>query len=311
MNKIEVINRLKPILYNLKEKNTWLTGKLSMALAQILIESAWLKSSPQNNCLGIKVPKVKKKGIWIPSPRIPENRRQLLWTHEWNASKNKYIKVQDWFMTYQSIEACIESGYIKILELSRYKETRDCINWWDSTNYIRINGYATSPTYTDTLRNLILKEKLYTIDWTRDYNWPMMLNFDWGETFSPVRFKGKTYPRVIEAPKILWPNIVELAKSLQIGREIIDQPFIITPNGAWGRITEYNFQCGGALDSQHLYWNAADIYTPKGLTTYQFYKIMLEKTDCPRFGIGSNFLHIDRKKDKDGNLLPETVWNYK
>ncbi len=302
MNKKEVIARLKPILDRLSYKYGWLLHKKSLSMAQILIESAWLKSAPGNNCLGIKVPK--KQIDTIKS-------KQLLWTKEWDAVKGKYVDVQAWFMTYSSIEACIESGYIKTLSLDRYKETRECIDWWDATNQIRLDGYATSPVYTDTLRNIILKEQLYKIDWIRDYDWPLEVNFDWGEFFSPVRFRGITYSRVIEPPKERWGNVVDLAEQLQIGRSEIGKPFIITPRGAAGRITEYNYVSGGAKESQHLIWNAADIYNPKGYTTYQFYAVMNKKTDCSGYGIGSNFLHIDRRKDKDGNLIrPKKVWNY-
>jgi hypothetical protein len=298
MNKQEVINRLKPIIDRIGYKNKWLLHKKSLAMAQIIIESNWLRSSPKNNCLGIK---------W--TSKYPESRKQMLWTKEW--VNGKYVSVLAPFLTFQSIEQCIEEGYIRILSLDRYKETREAIDWWDATNQIRIDGYATSPVYSDTLRNLILKEQLYKIDWIRPYDWQLELNFLWGETFSPVRFKGKTYTRVIESPLEYWPNIIDLATQLQIGRDFIGQPFVITPRGAWGRITEYNYQCGGAKASQHLEWNAGDIYTPKKLTTYEFYKIMNEKTDCSGYGIGSNFLHIDRRKDKDRKLIkPPKVWYY-
>lgn len=290
MNKIEVINRLKPIAYNLRSKNRWLDGKLSMAMAQIVIESKWLKSAPGNNCLGIKVPK-DKIDIW--------KNKQLLWTKEWDASKGKYIDIQAWFMTYSSIEDCIKNGYIRILDLDRYKETRDCVDWWDATNYIRINGYATSPVYTNTLRNLILKEKLYSIDWYHGFEEKITENFKWGETYSNVRFNGKTYKRIIEAPKPMWIDIVDLAIELQKGRNFIGQPFIVTNNGGWYRMIEYNFQAGGASDSQHLYANGVDIYAPKGFTVYEFYKIMRMKTNCTGYGLGikDKFLHIDRKKN--------------
>ncbi|OFW47181.1 MAG: hypothetical protein A2163_04015 [Actinobacteria bacterium RBG_13_35_12] len=298
MNKTEVINRLKPTLYNLRRKHDWLTGKLSLSMAQIIIESNWLKSAPKNNCLGIK---------W--TSKYPESRKQMLWTKEW--VNGKYVSVLAPFLTFKSIEECIEEGYIRILKLDRYKETRDCIDWWDATQNIRIDGYCTSPTYTDTLRNLILKEKIYEIDWLRPYDWQLDINFLWGETFSPVRFKGITYTRIIEAPKDKWGNVVDLAIQLQIGRDFVGQPFIITPRGAWGRITEYNYQAGGAKESQHLFWNGADIYNPKKLITYEFYKIMNEKTDCSGYGLGSNFLHIDRRKDKEGKLVsPKKVWHY-
>ncbi len=297
MNKQEIKEKLNSIVDNLANKYDWLKHKKSLAIAQIIIESNWLKSAPKNNCLGIK---------W--TSKYPESRKQMLRTKEW--INGKYITVRAPFVTFESIEQCIEEGYISILNLPRYKETREAIDWWDATNFIRINGYATSPSYTDTLRNLILKEKIYEFDWFRPYNWQLELNFLWGETFSPVRFKGKTYRRIIEAPKRYWGNIVDLAYELQEGRSIIGLPFIITPNGAWGRIDEYNYQCGGVKDSQHLYWNATDIYNPKGYSSYKFYTIMKDNTYCSGYGLGANFLHIDRKKDDKGKLVKTRVWYY-
>ena len=294
MIKQEVLAKLKPIALNLQSKHSWLKGKLSLLMAQIIIESNWLKSTHQGNCLGIK---------W--TSKYPESRKQMLQTKEW--VKGKYIPVLAPFLTFESIEECIEEGYIRILKLDRYKETRDSIDWWDATNFIRINGYATSPTYTDTLRNLILKEKLYTIDWFHDYNDELTENFIWGETFSNVQFKGKRYYRIIEAPKPMWGNIVDLADQLQIGRDYIGKPFVVTRNGGWYRITEYNYQVGGAKESQHIIANGVDIYTPRGLSSYQFYKIMESKTDGTGFGVSekNRFLHFDRKKN-----VNKRVWYY-
>ena len=291
MDKQQVLNILKSIAYNLQSKHYWLKGKLSLLLAQIIIESNWLKSTHQGNCLGIKVPK-SKIDIW--------KNKQLLWTHEW--INGKYVKVQCWFMTYPSIEACIESGYIKTLSYARYKETRESIDWWDATNLIRINGYATSPVYTNTLRNLILKQKLYTVDWSYDYNEPIFDNFIWGETFSNVQFKGKRYYRIIEPPEIYLPNTVDLVRELQLGRNYIGKPFVVN---SWYRIGDYNSYIGGVPNSQHRLSNASDIRTPKGLTSYQFYKIMEEKTDCTGYGIGRRYCHFDRKAN-----VKKRIWYY-
>lgn len=289
MTKSEVINRLKPIACNLQNKNTWLKGKLSLLMAQIIIESNWLKSTHKGNCLGIK---------W--TSKYPESRKQMLWTYEW--VHGKYEKVLAPFLTFKSIEQCIEEEYIRILKLNRYKETRDSIDWWDATNFIRINGYATSKTYTNTLRNLILRHKLYTIDWFHNYNLELTENFIWGETFSNVRFKGKTYRRIIEPPKIYWTDTVDLATQLQKGRDYIGKPFVVNN---WYRVDHYNSYVGGVPGSQHKISNAADIRNPKGLNSYQFYKIMDGLTDCTGYGIGRRYCHFDRKKN-----TKKRVWYY-
>ena len=289
MTKQQVLNKLKPIAYNLQSKYPWLKGKLSLLLAQIICESNWLKSTHQGNCLGIK---------W--TSKYPESRKQMLQTREW--VKGKYIPVLAPFLTFDSIEQCIEEGYVRILNLARYKETRDSIDWWDATNFIRINGYATSPSYTDTLRNLILKEKLYTVDWFHDYNDRLTSNFIWGETFSNVQFKGKRYYRVIEPPGMYWNNTIDLAEQLREGRDYIGKPFVVN---SWYRIDDYNSFIGGASNSQHKLSNASDIKTPKGMTSYEFYKIMEEKTDCTGYGIGKRYCHFDRKAN-----VKKRIWYY-
>ena len=289
MDKQQVLNILKSIAYNLQSKHYWLKGKLSLLLAQIIIESNWLKSTHQGNCLGIK---------W--TAKYPESRKQMLQTREW--VKGKYIPVLAPFLTFDSIEQCIEEGYVRILNLARYKETRDSIDWWDATNFIRINGYATSKNYTDTLRNLILKQKLYTVDWFHDCDDELTANFIWGEIFSNVQFKGRRYYRVIEPPEQYWTNTIHLAKQLQIGRDYIDKPFVVN---SWYRIDDYNSFIGGASNSQHKLSNASDIKTPKGMTSYQFYKIMEEKTDCTGYGIGRRYCHFDRKAN-----VKKRIWYY-
>ena len=114
MNKKQVIDRLTPIINNLAIRHNWLEGKKSMALAQIIIESGWLRHSPGNNCLGIK---------W--TSKYPESKKQMLWTKEW--INGKYISVKAPFVKFESIEECIEEGYVRILNLNRYKETRDSL----------------------------------------------------------------------------------------------------------------------------------------------------------------------------------------
>jgi len=116
MTTTQTINKLKPIIDSLARKNRWIVGKKSLVMAQIIIESGWLRHVNNGNCLGIK---------W--TSKYPESRKQMLWTYEWVNSK--YVKVQAPFMTYESIEECLEDGYIKVLSLNRYKDTRESIDW--------------------------------------------------------------------------------------------------------------------------------------------------------------------------------------
>lgn len=250
--KTEAINRLLPKAKELK-RNFGL--HVSMTIAQIVQESGWLKHASGNNFLGIKVPKVKVNGILVPDPKIPENRMQLLWTYEWQ--NGKWVKVQDWFMKYDSLEDCMDR-YAKILLLPRYKDTLDSKDWWNSTNYVRLNGYATSPNYTVSLRRVILESKLYELDWIYPYDTPINpgSKFVWGETHSNVIFNGKKYYRVIEPYPEYFDNVHKLTTQLDIVRYHFGLPIRIE---RWFSTPEYNATLpGSSPTSQHLYANAAD-----------------------------------------------------
>lgn len=294
MNKQQAIDTLKPIAYNLLPKYQWLNGKLSLLVAQVLVESGWLKHTPGNNCLGIK---------W--TSKYPESQKQMLWTKEWNGSQ--YVSVKAPFVKFDSIEECIEEGYIRILSLNRYKQTREAIDWWEATNYIRLNGYATSPTYTNTLRKTILSNKLYEIDWTYSPEDNITENFKWGEVFSNVRIGWQTYRRIIEPPKEYCGNVLNLAIEMQTVRDDIGKPLVVTPNGGWYRQPSYNAQSGGTLDSQHLFGRACDIYAPRGYTGRSLYNVFRDSTSIKRCGIARNWIHVDIAEPK---TPPTDIWYY-
>jgi len=287
MTKLEVISRLLPKAVELNELHGL---HVSMTLAQVMHESGWLAHAPGNNFLGIK---------WTAG--LPLDRRQLLWTTEY--INGKWVKVQCWFMTYPTLEDCMDR-YAKILLLPRYKQTLGSKDWWDATNYIRLNGYAISPAYSDSLRNVILSNKLYEYDWIHAYNEDIIPggNFTWGETFSAVKYKGKYYKRVIEPYPEYFDNVKGIAVLLQILRYATGSyPIRIA---SWFRIRDYNSSEDGAADSQHLYANAAD--------PHKSYKVKMgdfvneaKKTDATGIGIGNGWLHLDKKKN-----IARRIWYY-
>jgi hypothetical protein len=278
MTKQEVIDRLLP---KANELNALYGLHVSMTLAQVINESGWLKHAPGNNFLGIKAP-----------AGTPADKKQLLWTYEWTGSK--FEKVQCWFMKYESLEACMDR-YAKILLLPRYKQTLESKDWWDSTNYVRLNGYATSPAYTTGLRKTILSYKLYQYDWKHAYNEPIFpgFNFTWGEAFSNVFFNGRKYYRVIEPYPEYFDNVEGLAIQLQIVRFHFAKPMKVE---SWFRIRDYNSYIGGASQSQHLTANAADVVRNSNMA--EFLKAFEDKTDVTGIGIMKNGLHVDRRKGK-------------
>jgi len=279
MTKTEVINRLLP---KAKELNSLYGLHISMTIAQVVRESGWLKHAPGNNFLGIKA-----------LPNTPADRKQLLWT--WEYLNGKWQKVQAWFMTYPSLEDCMDR-YAKILMLPRYKQTKESKDWWDATNYVRLNGYATSPGYTTSLRTDILSNGLYKLDWKHEYNEPINpgSNFVWGETFSNVYFNGRKYYRVIEPYPQYWDNVHRLATQLQIIRYNFGYPIRIE---SWFRIAAYNPVIGGSPTSQHLSANAADTIKPFRVKSKDYLDCVLNKTSITGIGIQkSGSLHVDLRK---------------
>ena len=91
---------------------------------------------------------------------------------------------------------------------------------------------------------------------------------------------------------------MNLITQYQIGRDYIGKPFIITPKGCVYRIEEYNVQVGGSSKSQHKIANGGDVYTPRGVSTYIFYRVMKTKTAIKGFGYDGNWLHLDVRKYK-------------
>ena len=233
--------------------------------------------------------------------RCPNKAKYLYsWTTEFINGKPQ--RVQCWFMTYPTLEACM-LRYAKILLLSRYKETLKSKDWWDSTNYVRINGDATSPFYTHSLRKLILSSKLYEYDWIHAYNENIHPgeNFDWGETFSNVLFDGRKYYRVIESYEQYWENIKNMATLLQVLRFHFGKPIKVE---RWFSIPSYNAYIGGVSDSQHLIANAADVVRPSNATMGQIIE-EAKKTNARGIGIMKNGLHIDLKKN-----VKRSIWYY-
>jgi uncharacterized protein YcbK (DUF882 family) len=280
MLKKQAIQKLKPIIDNLAEKHNWIKGKKSLVMAQVLLESGYLKHCPNNNCLGIK---------W--TSKYPVSRKQMLWTYEY--VNGKYIKVQAPFLTFESLEQCIEEGYIRVLSLSRYKPVRDSIDWWDATAQIKYCGYATSKNYTENLRKLILDNKIYEIDFRHNPEEDLTEDFKYKETFSNVRIGSKTYRRVIENPPEYDDNRINLFFEIQVVRDVISKPIVVTPMGCNYRINQYNAQIGGASKSQHLTASAADI-SVRGYTGYSLYQKFKELTDIKGYGISSkNWIHVD------------------
>jgi len=132
----------------------------SLIIAQSALESGWLKSSlayKYNNLLGRKF----SKNNVITKDYI------TLKTQEYQ--NGQYITVYSKFAVYKDISDCFRD-YIWLLNnvkkngKLRYQAVLNCKDYVCATDMIKQCGYATSPTYTNSLRNIITKYNLDRFD---------------------------------------------------------------------------------------------------------------------------------------------------
>lgn len=160
MTKQEFISKYKAFALESEAK----TGiKASFILAQAALESGWGQSAPGNMFFGVKA-----------KPGTPENKRQLLITHEvlsddkqggrfpqvlsiTRRSDGKYnYKVKDWFRKYDTPEECFTDHCKFFYENKRYAAALTVMNNpYKFAEQIAKAGYATAPDYAASLKQLI------------------------------------------------------------------------------------------------------------------------------------------------------------
>jgi uncharacterized protein YcbK (DUF882 family) len=101
-------------------------------------------------------------------------------------------------------------------------------------------------------------------------------------------------------PQKYMANLQELANNLQILRDCIEEPVLITGSGY--RTESHNKKVGGAKNSQHLTASAADInaknYTPKELADFIEKLIDLKQMKQGGLGVYRGFVHYDIRGTK-------------
>ena len=102
-----------------------------------------------------------------------------------------------------------------------------------------------------------------------------------------------------EIPNDVLPNIIELAKNLQVLRDYIGKS--ITINSGY-RSPKYNAKIGGVKDSQHLRGTAADIRV-SGMTPKEVALViegLIESGKMKEGGVGvyPTFTHYDIRNRK-------------
>lgn len=117
------------------------------------------------------------------------------------------------------------------------------------------------------------------------------------KNFSIHEFDCKDGTKV---PKEFYKNVKELAENLQVLRDYINEPVMITGSGY--RTPSHNKKVGGAKNSQHLTASGADInaknYTPRKLAVVIEKLIKEGKMKEGGIGIYKGFVHYDIRGTK-------------
>ena len=125
----------------------------SLCIAQACVESAYGTSElavQANNLFGIKA------GSGWSGQTYTKN------TQEWDGSK--YITVSAAFRAYDTMVACVEDYLTKLTTMDRYANLVGCTDIQEACRLIREDGWATSPTYTETLMARVEKHNLTQYD---------------------------------------------------------------------------------------------------------------------------------------------------
>jgi len=278
---MQFINKIKSKVLELCKQYNILP---SLMMAQACHESGFGKHAPGNNLFGYK---------WTKTCGYEY---QLLWTKEY--INGQYISVQAKFRKYDSTGESLED-YAKLIgEAKRYEPVRKCRNYICACQQIKACGYATGITYDISLRKIIEYYKLYELDWKMDFNKKLTENFKWGEFWSNSRSGIK-----IEPPEEYFNSIKEIARELQIVRDLINKPYpnknkhkIIVVSGY--RTPEWNKICGGANESYHMKGMAADTRA-SGMNIIKYALYILRFTKFNGIGLyrKKNFIHADLRKD--------------
>lgn len=103
-----------------------------------------------------------------------------------------------------------------------------------------------------------------------------------------------------KVPNEYMSNLQELADNLQVLRDYIKEPLLITGSGY--RTESHNIKVGGAKHSQHLTASASDInamsYSPRRL--YNVIEKLITSGDMKQGGLGRypGFVHYDIRGTK-------------
>ena len=149
MTNNEFINKIGSMAHEDMQKTKILA---SLTIAQAILESNWGRSSlsvePNNNLFGIKG---EYNGNYVTLP-----------TKEYE--NGRWVTINAKFKKYPSWRESIRDHSDLFNRLDRYKNLRGCTDYKLACRYVREDGYATDPSYTNKLISLIETYNLNKFD---------------------------------------------------------------------------------------------------------------------------------------------------
>ncbi|USS87996.1 SH3 domain-containing protein [Fructilactobacillus hinvesii] len=124
----------------------------SISISQAIVESAWGQAAPGNNLFGIK-------GSY-------NGQSVTVQTQEW--INGHYVTIQDHFRAYPSFAESIQDHGAFLYQNSRYANLLGNRDYSQVAWMLQNDGYATSPTYANTLINVIQSNNLSRFDQNLD-----------------------------------------------------------------------------------------------------------------------------------------------
>lgn len=159
MKKSEFIPKIAPLVVAENKKRGFPLFS-SVVIAQAICESGWGQSTIMmiaNAIFGIKATKAWKGKVYNAN------------TKECYDGKT-YTNINACFRAYNSLEESIKDYFDLILGLSRYKNAINCSSPLECITAIKNGGYATSPTYINTIMSIINANNLTKYDNVENVN---------------------------------------------------------------------------------------------------------------------------------------------
>ena len=220
----------------------------SLTIAQAILESNWGKSSlaqaPNYNLFGIKGT---YNGNYVIKP-----------TSEYESGK--WIKINAKFRKYPSWRESIADHSALFNTMSRYKNLRGCTDYKLACKYVREDGYATDPGYTQKLINLIEANNLTRFDKVSTNNnksnaKASTYTVKSGDTLSKIASKYKTtYQELARINNIKNPNLIYPGQVLKLtgSANVINPVYYVVKKGDTLSKIAKNY---GVSISQLAKWN--------------------------------------------------------